>query len=96
MQVCPVCAGQGCNHCGGQGFHGVNEQLGFVTINRRTGTGISVASGLVGAIAWPMMTGKLKSPTTSINAKATDMLIGLVIGGVVGGLGSYAGYQIQN
>ena len=95
MQVCPVCTGQGCNHCGGKGYHGINQQLGFVTINKNTGIGISVGTGLVGAIAWPMITGGFGKDLNSTR-KAKNMAIGFLIGGVIGGLGSYAGYQIQN
>ena len=118
MQVCPQCAGQGCAHCAGKGYHGHHpmgnvhslghcncahpdcpsckqQQLGFITINRNTGLGISVGTGLLGAVAWPMLTGGFAS-SNNANRKAKNMAIGFIIGGVIGGLGSYAGYQIQN
>ena len=88
--VCPQCAGKGCPHCQGKGYH-----LGYVTINKNTATGISIGSGIAGAILYPMLTGQF-STTTNTNRKMTAMGIGFAMGAFLGGLGSYAGYQIQN
>ena len=42
-----------------------------------------------------MLTGGFAKENNSTR-KAKNMLIGFLIGGAIGGLGSYAGYQIQN
>jgi len=83
------CAHPDCPSCNKQ------QQLGMITINKQTGAGISVATGLVGAIAWPMLTGGLGKELNA-NRKAKNIFYGFLIGGIVGGLGSFAGYQIQN
>ena len=57
--------------------------------------GISVATGLAGAIVWPMLTGGFGKDLNA-NRKAKNIFYGFLIGGVVGGLGSFAGYQVQN
>ena len=95
MQVCPVCAGQGCNHCGGKGYHGINQQLGFVTINKNTGAGISVLSGIAGAFILPMLTGGFDKQYNT-NRKIRNAAVGFLAFTALGALGSYGAYQIQN
>lgn len=118
MQVCPQCAGQGCAHCAGKGYHGhhpmgnVNslghcncahpdcpsckqQQLGFITINKNTGAGISVLSGIAGAFILPMLTGGFND-NVNTNRKIRNAAVGFITFGVLGGLGSYGVYQIQN
>lgn len=95
MQVCPVCAGQGCNHCGGKGYHGINQQLGFVTINKNTGAGISILSGIAGAFILPMLTDGF-SKNNNTRRKIMNAGVGFVTFGILGALGSYGAYQIQN
>lgn len=95
MQVCPVCAGQGCNHCGGRGYHGINQQLGFVTINKNTGAGISVLSGIAGAFIVPMLTGGFGKEHNT-NRKIRNAAVGFLAFTALGALGSYGAYQIQN
>lgn len=87
--VCPQCAGRGCPHCQGKGYH-----LGLV-MTKNVGYGISIGSGVAGAIIWPMLTGGFAS-TMNANRKAKNMAIGFAIGAALGGVGSYAGWQMQN
>lgn len=87
--VCPQCAGRGCPHCQGKGYH-----LGLV-MTKNVGYGISIGSGVAGAIIWPMLTGGF-ADTMNPTRRAKNMFIGFVIGMALGGVSSYAGWQMQN